>query len=61
MAKKPLTFTQRDLARALKAARAANVPVARVKIDRDGAITLELGKPAESDKDGEGGNEWDRI
>ena len=40
-----LAFKQRDVTRALKAARAAGAEVAKVEIDRDGKIVLVMGKP----------------
>jgi len=54
------SFRQGDLARALRAARAAGAEVARVEINRDGKLVLVMGK-------GEGGdvppgqNEWDQV
>jgi hypothetical protein len=43
----PARFTQSDLDRILKAAKKAGVDV-RVKIEPDGAITVETGKMAEA-------------
>lgn len=59
------TFRQRDLTKALKAAKDAGVPVARYEIDRAGTITIVTGKPAEPGELGEqvnkGTNEWDGV
>jgi hypothetical protein len=51
------TFKQGDVTKAVKAVAAAGVQVARVTIDRSGKITVETGKPMESDS----GNEWDEV
>jgi hypothetical protein len=66
MSRGPQTFRQRDITAALKAARLAGTPVARVEISRDGRIVLVMGKPSEVDGDlvqlneGEGENPWDK-
>jgi hypothetical protein len=54
------TFRQNDLAKALKAAAAAGVPVARFEIDRDGKIIVVAGK-AEQDAAVTEVNEWDTV
>jgi hypothetical protein len=41
MSRRPPTFRQRDVAAAIKAAKAAGCEVARIKVDKDG-ITMEL-------------------
>jgi hypothetical protein len=45
------------LTKAVKAVAAAGVQVARVTIDREGKISVEIGKPIES----AGRNEWDEV
>jgi hypothetical protein len=42
MSRRPSTFRQRDVAAAIKAAKAAGCEVARIKVDKDGHITIEL-------------------
>ena len=42
MSRAPATFKQRDLTAALKAAKAAGIEVARVTVDKDGRMILEL-------------------
>jgi hypothetical protein len=58
--KGPSTFRQRDLTRALRAAAAAGVEIARFEISREGVISLIPGtnRKAEPDQDPEC-NEWD--
>ena len=46
-----LTFKQRDLTRAIKAAQAAGVTVERAWIDVDGKIMLGLTKPVEPERE----------
>ena len=45
MARRPATFTQRDLVRALKAAEVAKLQLASVRIEPDGTILLIPGVP----------------
>jgi hypothetical protein len=53
MARDRLTFRQRDLAAALKATKAAGVPVARIEVRKQGIVIFpgepEPGKAADSD------------
>lgn len=41
----PLTFRQQDLVRAIKAAQAAGLDVAKVEVDKDGKIVIIVGDP----------------
>ena len=52
------SFRQGDLARALRAARAAGAEVARVEIDRDGKLVLVMGPGSEPTTKP---NEWDAV
>lgn len=56
---RPATFTQSDVTKVLKAARAAGLPVASVEIDRTGKIVANFGGPADAVP--AGGNEWDEV
>lgn len=56
MAQKPLTFKQRDLAAAMRAAKQAGMSPSRVEVDRDGKIVLVFPN-AEGQE--ERGHEWD--
>ena len=58
MGRGPLTFKQVDVTRALKAAIAAGIEVARVEIGRDGKIVMTTRKATERGPV-QGGNEWD--
>ena len=44
MSKRPQTFKQRDLLRAIKASQKAGLSIARVEIDRDGKIVVVTGE-----------------
>jgi hypothetical protein len=55
----PARFTQRDLAKAIKAVAAAGMSVAEIRVDRNGAAIVTVGaadktKPYER-------NEWDQL
>jgi hypothetical protein len=57
----PATFRQTDVAKVLKAAIAAGVR-ARVTIDREGRITIEMvDGQTEPVAEGRGVNEWDTV
>jgi hypothetical protein len=58
MARRPLTFRQQDLVRALKGAKAAGIEIARIEIDRSGKIVIVTGEGEPPDS---GRNEWDEI
>jgi hypothetical protein len=45
MARGKLSFRQSDVTRAIKAAIAAGIDVARVEIDKEGKIVIVTGKP----------------
>jgi hypothetical protein len=57
MARAPSTFRQQDVTKAVRAAKAAGVRVARVEIDRDGKIVIVTADELERRE----GNEWDRV
>ena len=59
--RKPATFKQADLTRALKGAKKAGVEVARIKITKDGSIEIDAGKPVEIVAASEPQNEWDPV
>jgi hypothetical protein len=46
------TFRQSDLTRALKAAKAAGVEIARIEIGKDGTIAMDTGERSIAIKDG---------
>jgi hypothetical protein len=60
MAHGPATFKQSDLVRALKAARAAGVDIARFEIE-NGKIIIVTGKPAVIEDNATNTNPWDEV
>jgi hypothetical protein len=58
MSRGPQTFRQRDVAAAIRAARAGGLEVTRVEIDRAGKIVLVTTKGA---LEAAPGNEWDTV
>jgi len=58
MSRGPRTFRQRDLAAAIKAAKAAGLEVARVEVDKTGKIVVVTTKGAIEPAPG---NEWDTV
>ena len=58
MARAPSTFRQHDVTRAIKAAAAAGVDIARIEIDKAGKIVIILATGAEPTKDS---NPWDGV
>jgi hypothetical protein len=59
MGRRPCTFKQSDVTKAVRAVVAAGVEVARVEVDKDGRIVVVAGKPAPDESRGD--SEWDRI
>ncbi|MEQ8226502.1 MAG: hypothetical protein RIA64_00315 [Rhodospirillales bacterium] len=45
MSRGPSTFRQSTVTKAIKAAKAAGVDVARIEVDPDGRVVLTVGKP----------------
>ena len=58
MARRPCTFRQQDVTRALRATVMAGLEVRRLEIDKDGKIVVVTGKPDDTER---GANEWDRV
>lgn len=52
------TFRQTDLTRALKAARAAKVEIARIEVDKDGRAVLVIGTPEQRVTTGNELDQW---
>ena len=61
MPRGPSPFRQLDMTRALKAAAAAGIDVARIEIEKSGKIVIVTGKPEEPNTDDRGENEWDNL
>lgn len=61
MTRRACTFRQQDVTRALKAANAAGVKVARVEIDKAGKIVIVAGEAESDSADAADSpkNEWD--
>ena len=60
MARGRVSFKERDLARALRAARKSGVQMQRIEIDREGRIVMIPGKPYD-DPAKQNENEWDEV
>ncbi len=60
MAKRPSTFLQRDVTRALKATVAAGIEVAQLQIDKNGNIVIVVGKP-QAETNGHDNTSWDEV
>jgi hypothetical protein len=58
MARSPSAFRQQDVTKAIRAAAAAGVNIARIEIDADGKIVI-ITAPAPGGVGEE--NEWDRV
>jgi len=61
MTRRPASFRQRDLIRAVKAVIAAGLHVAGVKVNAQGDIEVVTGDDRAQDSPTQEGNEWDRI
>jgi hypothetical protein len=63
MSRRPCTFKQRDVTKAVKAIVAAGVQIERVEVSKDGKIVIVTAKPRESIvEDGPDYlNEWDAV
>jgi len=61
MSRRPSSFRQRDLTRAVKAVIAAGLHVAGVKVSAQGDIEVVTGEGKTRGPSTEGENEWDRI
>jgi len=62
MSKRPQTFKQTDLLRAIKAFQKAELPIARAEIDRDGKIVVVAGERKSTDENRmTNGNPWDEV
>jgi hypothetical protein len=55
------TFRQTDLTRAMKSARAAELPVERYEIERDGKIIVVLCSESSSPDREKEVNEWENV
>ena len=60
MPRKPCTFRQTDVTRAVKAVQAAGIEVGQVEIGPDGRIVISAQRPTADGTSG-GGNEWDTV
>jgi len=62
----PYRFRESEMRRAIKAARSAGIEIARIELNRDGAIVVVPGKPAEvapldAPTAHKSPNPWDRV
>jgi hypothetical protein len=58
MARRPLTFRQRDVVAVVKAVERAGHQVGRVEVDKDGKIVVVIVTDGKSQGNG---NEWDAV
>ena len=62
MSKRPQTFKQTDLLRAIKAFQKAELPIARAEIDRDGKIVVVVREGKSTNEDTMANtNPWDEV
>jgi hypothetical protein len=61
MSRRPSSFRQRDLTRAVKAVIASGLRVAGVKVSAQGDIEVVTGDERVHDSPPPGGNEWDQV
>jgi len=61
MTRRPSSFRQRDLTRAVKAVISAGLRVAGVKVNAQGDIEVVTADETAHDSAAQGGNEWDRV
>jgi len=62
MSKRPLTFKETDLRRAIRTSQKAGLSIGRVEIDRDGKIVLVTGEAKSTDENRmTNGNPWDEV
>lgn len=57
----PLTYRQRDLAAAMRAAQQTGFPVRKIYIDRDGVIVIEADRSTPTEPEACPANEWDAL
>ena len=60
MSRGPARFTQRDVARLVRAAEAVGKEVTAIRVEKDGTIVVVVGEPGKAEAV-TGANEWDRI
>jgi hypothetical protein len=61
MARAPSTFRQSDVTRAIKAAVAAGVHIARIEVDGTGKIAIVTTDAPDAQGEVREGNEWDKV